>query len=365
MPPGRERIAARESPEAIPEEDAEPVREAVAIVGPTASGKTALAVEVARRLDGEVISVDSRQAYRGLEVGTAAPRPGERKGIPHHGVAFLDPEERYSAGRFARLARRWIAEIRARDRVPVLAGGTGFFLDALLDPVFREPDIDPLRHRRLRRWLRDRSTADVRRWAARLDPPLFERLSTVDRQRAARTLELALLAGRPVTWWQDHGAPEASPLRAACYLLVLPGEEHRERIRRRAERLLDQGWREEAARLLEEGKEGTPAATAVGYPEVFALIRGEVDREEALEKIERATWRYARRQRTWFRHRLPADAVALDATEATGQLARRLVEDFETRGAGPAAGGRGEGGSRPARREDEGASVERGGGRGT
>lgn len=322
---------------ARPAGGAGPAPEAVAIAGPTATGKTALAVEVARRLDGEVVSVDSRQAYRGVEVGTAAPRPSETRGVPHHGVAFLEPEERYSAGRFARLARRWIAEIRERGGVPVLAGGTGFFLGALLDPVFREPRMARARRRALRRLLREMPEEEPRRWARRLDPALFERLERVDRQRAARTLELALLSGRPVTWWQDHGEPEAPPVRALCCVLVLPADVHRERIASRTEAQLEAGWVQEAAALLEAGLEASPAASAVGFPEVFSLLRGEVSREEALEAIRRSTWAYARRQRTWFRNRMPADTVRLDATEPTGQLAQRVVEGWvaaRERGAG-------------------------------
>ena len=116
--------------------------EALAVVGPTATGKSEVAVRLAERLDGEVISLDSRQAYRGMEVGTAAPTPGQRRRVPHHGVAFLDPEERYGAGRFARLAREWIGEVRARDRVPILAGGTGLFRRALTEDLVRGRSIE-------------------------------------------------------------------------------------------------------------------------------------------------------------------------------------------------------------------------------
>lgn len=324
--------------------------EALAILGPTATGKTALAVRTARRLDGEVISVDSRQAYRGLEVGTAAPTPDEREAVPHHGVAFLDPRERYGAGRFARLARRWIAEIRARDRVPILAGGTGFFLDALVRPTFREPKLDAERRRRLRGWLEDRDPGRLVAWASRLDPEIFRRLETVDPQRAARTLELALLTGRPVTWWQDHGAPEAPPLPVLAFVLELPSADHRRRIERRAEASLEAGWPEEAARLREAGPEDAPALEAVGYEHVLAWHDGRIDREEAVGRIARDTWAYARRQRTWFRNRAPEGAVRLDARRPVEQLARRMAEAWIERASGSggsarrAAGGAGTGG---------------------
>lgn len=313
--------------------------EALALVGPTATGKTPLAIEVCRRLDGEVVSADSRQAYRGMEVGTAAPTTEERAAVPHHGVSFLDPRDRYGAGRFARLARRWLEEVRARGRVPVLVGGTGFFLDALVSPIFREPALEEDRRHDLRRRLSAWPAERLEAWARRLDAPLFERLETVDPQRAARTVELALLSGRPVTWWQEHGEPEAPPLRPITFVLELPAHLHRERIERRAARLLESGWPEEASRLRASGLEGAPALDAVGYRHVFALLDGEVEREEALRRIVADTWTYARRQRTWFRNRAPAGARRLDATRPTGQLAARVVEAW--RAAEPHGEGRG------------------------
>lgn len=309
--------------------------EALAIVGPTATGKTGLAAEVARRLDGEIVSVDSRQAYRGMEVGTAAPPEELRAEIPHHGVAFLSPGERYGAGRFARLARRWMAGIRGRGRVPILAGGTGFFLKALTAPVFEEPPMDGERRRALREWTDERPDDQLLRWARRLDPALAERMDPLDPQRASRTLELSLLSGRPLSWWHDHGEPEAPPLRARIYALELETRLHRERIGRRTRRMLSAGWPEEARELREAGHgEGSPAMDALGYRDVVRLLEGELDRGEAVERIARDTWQYARRQRTWFRHQVPEeDTVRLDAAEPVEQLAGRVVSDWRREGA--------------------------------
>lgn len=301
----------------------------LALVGPTATGKSELAVAVAAALDGEVISVDSRQAYRGLEVGTAAPTPAQREAVAHHGVAFLDPGERYSAGHFSRLARGWIEEIRARGRVPILAGGTGFFLAALTDPVFREPPLDAGRRESLRGWLEARPPGELRRWTARLDPDLSRTLDALDPQRCVRTLELALLAGRPVTWWQAHGDPEAPPLLLLVFALELSPAKLRERIRARTRRLVEGGWPAEVRRLLAAGAgEGDPALSALGYPEVARLVRGECDAAEVIEAVTTLTWQYARRQRTWFRHQLPGTAVRLDAERPTGELVARVVADW-------------------------------------
>ncbi len=301
---------------------------AVAIAGATATGKTALAIAVARVLDGEIISFDSRQSYRGLEIGTAAPDSEERAAVPHHGVAFLAPTERYSAGRFARLAREWIAGIQDRGHTPVLAGGTGFFLRALLEPVFREPFLQEDRRAALRRWLASLETDRIRGWTSRLDPALSQRLGELDRQRAARSLELSLLTGRPLSWWQRHGEPEASAIPMLVYALDLPPDLHRARIAERTRELVEGGWLEEVRALEAAGLTDAPSFNAVGYREMLALAHDDLSQTEALARINRATWSYARRQRTWFRHQLPPDAVRLDAREDAEQLAQRIAGDW-------------------------------------
>ena len=301
--------------------------EALGVVGPTATGKSEVAVRVAERLDGEIVSMDSRQAYRGMEVGTAAPSEEQRRRVPHHGVAFLDPSERYGAGRFARLARGWIREIRDRGRVPILCGGTGLFLRALTDPVFEEPEMDDERREALEARLDALSAEELRRWGRRLDPELADRLDALDPQRCKRTLELALLSGRPLSWWHEHGPPEARPVDALVVALEMEREEHRRRIRTRAEEQLEGGWREEVRRLRRQGYgEGDPPFTALGYAEVSALLRGEMEAGEVVDRVVSDSWSYARRQRTWFRHQLPDEALRLDAGRPTDDLVRDVEQ---------------------------------------
>lgn len=315
-----------------------PSPRAIAVVGPTATGKTGLAIAVARALGGEIVSLDSRQAYRGFAIGTAAPDPDELAAARHHGVGFLDPVEPYGAGRFARLSHGWMASIRSRGRVPILAGGTGFFLAALLRPIFREPPMDPRRRRALRAWLEDRPRDELRRWAEELDPALAGRLGRIDRQRAMRTLELSLLTGRCLSEWFSTGEPEHEPLDARCFALELPAEDHRERIERRTRAQLAGGWIDEVRVLRARGLHAAPAFDAVGYQDVLALAVGEISEEEAVDRIVAATWAYARRQRTWFRHQLPADTIRLDALRPTAQLAEAIVEDWRVTGGRPAGG---------------------------
>lgn len=312
--------------------------EILAVVGPTATGKSELAVRTAERLEGEVVCMDSRQAYRGMGVGTAAPTPEQRSRVPHHGVGFLDPSERYGAGRFSRRARRWLREIRARGRVPILCGGTGLFLRALTDPVFREPDMDDDRREALEAWLDRLPPDELRRWGRRLDRELAEELETLDPQRCGRTLELALLAGRPLSWWHEHAPPVAPPVDALVVVLHMDRQKHRRRIRARVERQLEEGWPEEVRRLREAGHgEDDAPFTALGYAEVAGLVRGELEREEVVDRIVSDSWSYARRQRTWFRHQVPEDAIRLDAGRPTDELVRDVTESWRAAGEGAKA----------------------------
>jgi tRNA dimethylallyltransferase len=303
----------------------------LAVLGPTATGKTGLAIELAARLDGEIVSLDSRQAYRGLAVGTAAPGAAELVRVRHHGVGFLPPGARYGAGQFSRLARTWIDEIRVRDHLPILVGGTGLFYRALVRPIFREPPIDRTRRAALEDWLEERPLEALRRWASVLDPALGGRLDVLDRQRCLRAIEMALLTGRPLTWWQRNGALEAESVRALPVVLTLPGDEHRRRIRERAARALNGGWADEIRGLRIAGHDReSPAFSSIGYAAVDDWLSGEISREQALTLIVRDTWAYARRQRTWFRHQVPQEAPRLDASEPVDVLARRVCTAWGT-----------------------------------
>lgn len=300
--------------------------EAIAILGPTASGKTAVAVEAARLLDGAVVSVDSRQVYRGMDIGTAKPTETERHGVPHYGFDVVDPRERYSAGRFARDAWGWIDAIRARGRVPVLAGGTGFFLRALTHPMFEEPDAAAPEREALKRLLEGWGRDELVRWADALDPAAgWAAGRTGGRQRAARAIEIALRTGRPLSWWQAQ-PPAGRVLHPLVFVLEMPRALLYERIERRVDAMLERGLVEEVAALRARGcTAADPAMNATGYIEVLRYLDGELDLEAAREQIKRATRRYGRRQITWLRHQLPAGAVRLDATLPPATLAERIA----------------------------------------
>jgi tRNA dimethylallyltransferase len=300
------------------------------LVGPTASGKTALAVALAERLPLTVISADARQVYRRLDIGTAKPDQTVRERVPHRGLDLVEPGQRYSAGQFARDAAGWLAEARAAGRLPFVVGGTGFYVRALADGLFQEPPLDPERRDRLRRWAGGLAGADVARWAARLDA----RFTGGGRQRAARVVEVALLTGRPLSLWQRM-AHAAGVMRPWYIVLTLPRDVLRRRIAARVEAMLAAGLVDEVRAELARGTAPDAAGLdGVGYRESVAMLQGRLAARDLPEAIARATRQYAKRQETWFRNQLrpqtsdvgrQADAVwMLDATESAADLAATI-----------------------------------------
>jgi tRNA dimethylallyltransferase len=292
-------------------------------------GKTELSLRIAERLDAEIISADSRQVYRGMDIGTAKVGDEARGRVPHHGLDVVDPGARYSAGRFARDARRWIREIRSRGRVPMIVGGTGFFIRALTDPLFREPPLDRDRREALKAYLAGFEDAALRAWLEALDPDTAAALDARDggagRQRVLRALEMALLTGRPLGWWHEHRAAEGEGLDALIFVLSLPRDVLYDRINRRVDAMLEAGLVEEVRGLLDRYRRDAPGMTATGYPEIAGYLAGEGSLEEAADRIRRKTRGYARRQLTWFRNQFPEGTVWLDGTRPTDELVEEVV----------------------------------------
>lgn len=296
------------------------------IVGPTAVGKTAVAVALAAHWPLTVISADSRQVYRGLDIGTAKPSRDVLERIPHRGIDVVDVGERYSAGRFAQEAAGWLGEIE-RGAMPVVVGGTGFYVRALADGLFHEPPLDPERRHRLRQWAR--RAEGLGRWAARLDPAY----SGGGRQRAARVVEMALLTGRPLSWWQRH-AKARGVMRPWYVRLTVPRAVLHRRIEERTHRMLAGGWVDEVRQLLDAGVQPhAPGLDAVGYREIVEHLAGRIAAERLADVIVVQTRRYAKRQETWFRHQLLGHSVVtLDATDAPETLARHIAAVWAERG---------------------------------
>ena len=291
------------------------------IVGATGIGKTAVAMALAAYWPLEVISADSRQVYRSLDIGTAKPTQKERARVPHHGVDLIDPGERYSAGRFARDAARWIADVRARGRMPVVVGGTGLYVRALADGLFSEPPMDAARRRSLDAYTARLEPIDLVRWAMRLDPGF----GGGGRQRAARAIEVALLTGRPLSHWQRAARAEGI-LEPWYVVLKAPRAVLHQRILRRAEEMVRRGVIEEAAAALAGGHPaGAPGLDGVGIREAVEYLHGLRPRDSVADAIATSTRQYAKRQETWFRHQLGGEPLTLDATRSPDKLAAEIA----------------------------------------
>ena len=291
------------------------MRDFLAITGPTTSGKTRVSIAVAEALDGEIICMDSRQVYRGMDIGTDKVSRENRDRVRHHGLDLRDPDECYSAGQFGRDARGWIEEISGRGHVPMVVGGTGLFLRALTDPLFKQPDIDTTRMEALRGFMATRPTTELERWVGALDAGRTDFAREGGPQRLGRTIEVALLTGRPLSWWHAHGTPDQEPLNGLIVVLDRDREELDRRIDARVTRMAAEGLVEEVKGLMERGYgPQDPGMSGTGYREVAAYLGGDMTLEEALDRMRSQTRQYARRQLTWFRHQLPEDAIHVDTS---------------------------------------------------
>ncbi|HXE56982.1 MAG TPA: tRNA (adenosine(37)-N6)-dimethylallyltransferase MiaA [Gemmatimonadales bacterium] len=305
------------------------------IVGPTGIGKTAVALALAEHWPIEVVSADSRQVYRRLDIATAKPSAEERRRVPHHGLDQVDPGERYSAGRFAKDAPRWLAEIRTRGRLGVVVGGTGLYIRALVDGLFREPPLDPARRAALAAWTARLESRELLRWAARLDPGF----QGGGRQRASRTIEIALLTGRPLSHWQRTARDEGA-IRPWTVVLTAPRQVLYQRIRARAEAMLAAGLLDEVAAVLRDGVDpGAPGLDGIGVREAVLHLGGALPRASLAEAIAVATRQYAKRQETWFRHQLTGPVLTLDAVRPPDELARAIARAWDAYRATPNAQG--------------------------
>lgn len=274
-----------------------------AIVGPTASGKSELGIELALRVDGEIINCDSVQVYREIEIATAKIPLSERRGIPHHLIDFVPPEVNYTAGEWAREAARWIEEIEARGKMALLVGGTGFYLRALRQPFFPSPKTDESLRRRLTEIRARRGASHLHRMLRRLDPQSALKLFERDWPRVQRALEVRIQTGEPMSAQASaRGEPPACAARIKVFALLPPRAELYQRINERTERHFAAGLVEEVRHLLEKGVPAdSNALGAHGYRRVVEYLRGERDLESAIEQTKLDVRHYAKRQLTWFR----------------------------------------------------------------
>jgi tRNA dimethylallyltransferase len=276
----------------------------IAVVGPTASGKSDLGIALAESFQGEIINCDSVQVYRGIYVATAKVPIEEQRGIPHHLIDIAEPEENFTAVEWAARARTAIAAIEARGRLAILVGGTGFYLRALATKFFDAPEIDQTLRPRLQQLLERRGPEHLHRLLTRVDPATAARYAPKDWSRVTRAIEVYFSSGAPLSFWQARTPEEPTPDAARLFYLVLnpPREELYERINQRADLMVARGLVEEVRSLIAAGvPPNAKAFSAHGYRRVVEYLLGKRTLEDAIEQMKLDTRHYAKRQLTWWR----------------------------------------------------------------
>jgi tRNA dimethylallyltransferase len=273
-----------------------------AVIGPTASGKSALAIWLAERLGGEIVACDSTQLYRGFDIGTAKPTAAERRGIPHHLIDVLDAGEKATAGGYRQMALTVLQELRRRERVPILTVGTGLYLRALLEGLAESPERSEQLRERLRLSAAEHGPGHLHKVLKHLDAQAARKIASADRQKLIRAIEVCLLAKKPLSEVHASGRTPLEGWRVLKLGLMPSRELLYKRIERRTDAMLAQGWLAEVRALISGGlPECAKPFDFIGYRELRAVVRAERTLEQARAAIQQATRRYAKRQLTWFR----------------------------------------------------------------
>ena len=301
----------------------------VAIGGPTATGKTALSVALAKEFGGEIINADSMQVYKNLNVGTAKPTVEERQGIPHHLLDFLTPETPYSVADFTAAAAPLIEQLNAQNRLPLVVGGTGLYITSLLKGVaFETRNTNPALREQLRREAEANGPAAMYAKLQALDPDYAAKVHPNNQVRVLRALEAIAVTGQKMSEQQKESLPAEAPYRSLCLCLTCRDREvlyHR--IDLRVSQMVDAGILQEAEWVWRNRDTFRTAAQAIGYKEYFPYFEGNQTKAECTEKLKQATRNYAKRQLTWFRNQNDAVWLYVDEDDALAK-ATALVRDF-------------------------------------
>jgi tRNA dimethylallyltransferase len=302
------------------------LKSAVVLAGPTASGKSEVALLLAEELGGEIISVDSMQVYRGMDIGTAKPLPAERRRVPHHLIDIVDVTEPFDAARFAGAAQTALLEIHARGKRPVLCGGTGLYFHAVFAGVGNAPAGNP----ELRRELEQTPWEELLRELAKRDPAAYAKIDRQNPRRVIRAVEVIRQTGRPFSEQKSDWSSRKS-IRHVFALRRAPADLHK-RINDRVDAMFASGLVDETQRLLSHGlAQNCTPMQALGYRQVVEHLRGERPLDETIELIKLRTRQFAKRQMTWFRRQLQPVWVDVAATETAAQIAGRITPSIADR----------------------------------
>lgn len=295
----------------------------IVIAGPTGSGKSELALRLAQTIGGEIVNYDSVQVYRGFDIGSAKPSPATRELVPHHLFDVVDADQELNAADWARLARAVCDDIHARGKRAILAGGTFFYLRALLAGLPEMPARDEALRARIRAIAdRPRGAERLHRWLSKIDPQSGRKIAPADRHRVERALEVWLRSGRPISSW-ELPADDVPSIKIA---LDLDRPLLAERLDQRVEAMFASGLIEETRALIERFPVTARPFGTIGYKEAVAVVQGELTREEAIAETRRRTRAYAKRQRTWLRAERNVQWLRADSIEDTLTAALRLIE---------------------------------------
>jgi tRNA dimethylallyltransferase len=300
------------------------------VIGPTAVGKTEILIEALRGMEAEIVSADSRQIYRFMDIGTAKPEPEQRRAVKHHLIDCVDPDRPVDAAEYARMARRAIEDVLGRGRLPVISGGSGLYIKALLEGFFDGPGADAGIRRQLLELEREEGRGTLHRRLVRVDPDSAERIHPRDLVRTVRALEVFQQTGIPLSRWHREKEGRSLEHESCTIGLYRARKELYRRIDERVDRMIEDGFEEEVRGLISRGYTGDlTAISTVGYREMTALLGGRFSRPEALSRIKRNTRQYAKRQMTWFSRM--KSVLWIDAARAGDDgrdNLRRIIEDL-------------------------------------
>ncbi|MBR1803071.1 MAG: tRNA (adenosine(37)-N6)-dimethylallyltransferase MiaA [Clostridia bacterium] len=305
----------------------------IAICGPTASGKTGLSIELAKKIGGEIISCDSMQIYQNMTIGTAKPTPDEMQGIQHYLIDFVPPNKRYSVADFQKDAMKAIQTVLSRGKVPIVVGGTGLYFSSLVDNiVYQEFEVDLQYRQKLEMIAKKEGLATLYQQAMKIDPEAAKKISSNDQKRILRILEIYHQTGRTKTEQEIESRKNEVPYQYLLFGIQIERPILYERINQRVDLMLEQGLIEEVKTLLQKYQEFPTALQGLGYKEVVEYFSGTVTKEEMIEKIKRETRRYAKRQLTCFRKN---QAITwLDGLEPKEKNINLIMEEYGKSGEG-------------------------------
>ena len=300
-------------------------QKAIVICGPTASGKTALSIELAKKIDGEIVSCDSMQIYKEMDIGTAKPTLEEMQGIKHYMIGIISPNERYSVADYKKDAKKAIREILNKGKVPIVVGGTGLYIDSLIYEIeYQDIEFDKEYREHLEKEVKEKGLEELYNVAKEIDPEAIEKISKNDKKRILRILEIYHATGENKTEQERKSRQKEVEYDYKVYALNMDREKLYDRINKRVDKMIEEGLIQEVEKIYKKYNDFPTAMQGLGYKEVVEYLEGKLTKEEMIEKIKQETRRYAKRQLTWFRKN--KQTIWLDGEEQIQNNIRIILE---------------------------------------